>query len=671
MFRRIHKLCGFQKSKPEIAIGGSNSLEKYLETKLSLFLHFKENYIKFPIFENPIVSIVIVNYNQPAFLLECLSSILLNVESPIEVIILDNNSNAVTRELLDRIQNARIILEEKNLDFILGNNKAASFSKAKYLYFLNNDTFVSKKAIENLLKVFSNDRKAGIVGSKLIRTNGNLQEAGCMVWADGTVEAYGKNSQTPFNCSFNFLREVDFCSGASIMIEKELFEKLNGFSTIYQPAYYEDADLCIRCKNIGAKVFFQPASLIIHKENGNITGRAKSLNEKNHPIFYNEHKNYLRTIITPNLIFHQRGVRKTKRVLFIDDELPDVLNGAGQPRTKAFLDFLILEDFQVTFFPIYNNIASLENLDFYQQKGVEVFDRSDNPGKFLYERKGLYDYVVVSRPHNALKVYKTLCWLFPNANFIYDAEALFFSREIEKADFENKPLDDSEKKTLKANEINLVRKFNKIIMVSEKEKNQILPELPDKEIHVWELPYKTRWETPSFISRNHLLYMGGLTSQNQPNVDGILFFANRIFPKIRGTIPDLKLNLIGKLKSDQVKLLINENIQSFGSIKNIEPFFNSAKIFICPQPYGAGISLKLLEAMSYGLPCVASEVATRGLPSGENGVITVSSEKAYIDAIINLYQNEELWEKLKTKNLEYMDRNFSHSILHDKFRAIF
>ena len=670
-FRKINKLCGFQKKNDEHPKSHLDLLEKYLETKLTLFLYSPKNTLMFPVYENPIVSIIIVNYNQTAFLFECLNSIILNVNVTYELIILDNKSDDLTRTFLNRIQNAKIILEESNLDFILGNNKAATFSKGEYLFFLNNDTYVSKNAIENLLAVFKENKKTGIVGSKIIRTNGELQEAGCMVWADGSVEGYGKNSNKPFDCSFNFLRRVDFCSGASILIKKHLFEKLNGFSTKFLPAYYEDVDLALRCKNLGYETYYQPESHILHKENGKISGRAKSLNSKNQPIFYLEHINYLQTIHIPNLIYHQRSADKARRILFIDDELPDTLKGAGQPRTKALLDFMISEGFQVTFFPLFNNAAVHENLLFYQQKGVEIFDRSDSPAKFLYERKGLFDTIVVSRPHNAARIIGILNWLFPNAELIYDAEALFFSREIEKGIFENRPVDDVTKNNLRANEINLIRKFNKIIMVSEKEKEQVFLEFPDKKIHVWPMPYKTREITPPFGLRKNLLYLGGLTSQNQPNVDGIMFFINRVFPKIKSKIPEIKLLLIGKIEDVNVRHLLNSEILSLGSLKDIENHFDSVKIFICPQPYGAGISLKLLEAMSHGVPCVASHVATRGLPEGENGVITVSSESDYVEAISHLYQDEDSWEVSKKKNITFMNKNFSHPIMLEKFKCIF
>ena len=99
--------------------------------------------------------------------------------------------------------------------------------------------------------------------------------------------------------------------------------------------------------------------------------------------------------------------------------------------------------------------------------------------------------------------------------------------------------------------------------------------------------------------------------------------------------------------------------------------FDSSKIFICPQPYGAGISLKLLEAISNGLPCIASPIAANSLPDGENGVLIANNELDYINAILNLNQNEELWESLRNRNLKYIETHFSYSSLHRSFKKIF
>ena len=141
---KISKSCGFPIPKKNYAKEKNSSLDIYLTTKLNIFMADQSNFLEFPIHQNPIISIIIVNYNQVSFLNECLNSILLNVKIPYEVIIIDNNSTNSTLEFLARLKNVNLLLENENLDFILGNNKAATKSNGEYLYFLNNDTYLAK-----------------------------------------------------------------------------------------------------------------------------------------------------------------------------------------------------------------------------------------------------------------------------------------------------------------------------------------------------------------------------------------------------------------------------------------------------------------------------------------------------------------------------------------------
>lgn len=219
---------------------------------------------------NPTVSIIIPVYNQIAFTYNCLQSLSQNLPRYIayEIILIDDNSNDQTYEFINSNTKGLIYLNNNNnRGFLYSCNRASSVAKGTYLCFLNNDTIVKEGWLENLLETFKNDDKVGCVGSKLIFPCGLLQEAGGIIYDDGTTERYG-SLESPCNPEFNIPKEVDYCSGASILIKKKDFDKLGGFDQRYEPAYYEDTDLCLSLKRIlGKKVLYQPLSEIIHFEN--------------------------------------------------------------------------------------------------------------------------------------------------------------------------------------------------------------------------------------------------------------------------------------------------------------------------------------------------------------------------------------------------------------------
>ena len=219
--------------------------------------------------ESPRVSVIILNLSKTVTTLCCLHQLRRCTDrSQVEVIIVDNGSREDQFQLLcEFATDTNIIRLSRNTGFGEGNNIGADHARGEYLVFLNNDAFVPESWIENLLSGFDPASHVGAVGPKFVYPDGRLQEAGAFINADGTAYQRGKNLDSTAE-AYNKSGEVDYISAATLVVRRDLFTKVLGFDLCWDPAYYEDADLCLKLKLIGYSTVYMPEVEVIHVENG-------------------------------------------------------------------------------------------------------------------------------------------------------------------------------------------------------------------------------------------------------------------------------------------------------------------------------------------------------------------------------------------------------------------
>ena len=217
-------------------------------------------------------SLIIPVFNQVAYTRKCLDQLqrLLPDTVQAEVIVVDDASTDETPAVLADLARAWPLLQVHrnagNLGFIHSCNRGAEAASKPFLVFLNNDTVPQPGWLVALLNTFRHYPEAGAVGGKLIYPDGTLQEAGGLIFSDGSGWNFGRNDPAPDHPLYNHVREVDYCSGALLATRRSLFMAVQGFDRRYAPAYYEDTDYCFRVRQEGYKVYYQPESVVIHFE---------------------------------------------------------------------------------------------------------------------------------------------------------------------------------------------------------------------------------------------------------------------------------------------------------------------------------------------------------------------------------------------------------------------
>lgn len=263
--------------------------------------------LKFSYFKQPRVSIVVPVFNQIKYTIECLISVCEYAGSDItyEIIVIDDCSEDETESILKEVENITYLRNAENLGFLLSCNKAAQKTRGEYLLLLNNDVQVTKNWLSPLIEVFEKYANVGLVSPKITYPSGRLQEAGTRINRDGSTQLIGLNDD-PNLPRYNYIREVEYCSGVCLLVKTSLFKAVGGFDPIYQPAYYEDADLNFRIRSQGYKIYYQPNSTVIHHlsvSSNALPGSYKMMmTQKNKQIFGERWQEKLEELNTVRLI---------------------------------------------------------------------------------------------------------------------------------------------------------------------------------------------------------------------------------------------------------------------------------------------------------------------------------------------------------------------------------
>jgi len=173
--------------------------------------------------------------------------------------------------MLRSANGVRVVTNPANAGFLRSCNAGARVARGRYVVFLNNDTIVRGGWLDSLVRTADAEPDVGVVGARIVFPDGTLQECGSFVWRDGHSSQHGRGGD-PARPEFQSVRDVDYCSGACLLVRRELFEAINGFDDRFHPAYYEDVDLAFQARARGYRVIVQPAAVIEHHEGGSYGG---------------------------------------------------------------------------------------------------------------------------------------------------------------------------------------------------------------------------------------------------------------------------------------------------------------------------------------------------------------------------------------------------------------
>jgi O-antigen biosynthesis protein len=609
----------------------------------------------------PLVSVIIPVYGKGEYTLRCLASISNNSpDNPFEVIVVDDCSPDSSYEILKNVVGIRLLSNDKNQGFIRSCNIGAAAAKGQYVYFLNNDTEVTPGWLDELVRTFTEFPGTGLTGSRLIYPDGTLQEAGGIIWQDGSAWNFGRN-QSPLLPIFSYAREVDYCSGASIMVPTALFDELGGFDEHYLPAYCEDCDLALKIREKGRRVIYQPLSTVIHHEgvtSGTDTKQGvKAYQATNTRKLFERWQDRLKSHQPNGQHVDQAKDRcATKRVLLIDLCTPTPDQDAGSVLIYNLMLLLREMDFQVTFIPDDNFLYLHDQTKALQRTGVEVLYSPfvTSVMQHLKEFGARYDLVLLVRPLVVEKNIDLIRKFCPKAKVLFHTVDLHFVRMAREAKLSDRHDKKQVANEMKKREYAAIRAVDATIVVSTAEMELLRPDFPAEKIYLYPLIMEIPGTTRRFGERRDIAFVGSY--QHAPNVDAVLYFILEIMPLLREKLPGVCFHVVGINPPEEILVLASSDVIIEGYVEDLQSLLDNMRVAVAPLRYGAGIKGKIGSAMSVGLPTVATPLAAEGmsLTSGEN-ILIAGDASDFARAIAELYENEPLWNSISEASILFAD----------------
>jgi GT2 family glycosyltransferase len=604
-----------------------------------------------PAIEHPVASFIVVLHDNAHLSLLSLESIVQNAGVSYELIVVDNASSDQTGLMLGRLQGARIIRNETNVGFGPACMQAAAGAVGQYLCFFNNDALLGPGAIDAALANFDNS-EVGAVGGKVLLANGALQEAGNILWSDGSALGYGRDDD-PQLPQYNFRRPVDYCSGVFLLTPRKLFLEMGGFSSEFAPAYYEDADYCMTLWQKGFRVIYEPLAVVRHYESAASGGNELALARmaEHHRKFLHKWNAVLQRHYVPDPahVLAARIALKPGglRILYVDDRVPHRTLGAGFPRSNDILSQLVALGHHVTFSTFTFPLSSDEYSDIPRE--IELFDGLRNRAGLVKDYLPSSDVVWISRPHN---LHVLLNESMPGVvsrpfKLIYDAEAIFSDRARQKSKLEISGTE----MTPAFDEFALARSADTVVVVSESDRVAMLRSgVPSANVIGFRLTASPT--SNSFAERHSFLFVGGIHGSDNPNADSMRYFCDAVWlatQRATGATFIIAGYGSGEILADRN----SPTVHVLGAHPDLQSLYQDARVFVVPTRYAAGLPFKAYEAAAFGVPLVVSSVIARQM-NWRDGVdyLVADNTDAFAQQCGRLYTDEALWGTLRANALQ-------------------
>ena len=645
-----------------------------IQTK-EAFLSERAKSIQLPRVTKPKISVIIPTFNDSEMTLECVAAISKSSNvADLEVVVVDDGSNIQITHHLELLTNVNLVRLETNGGYSFAVSKGVENARGEFIFLHNNDAQVLPNALSHLVSTLEREPTIGAVGGLVLTEDLKIQEAGCAIDRKGFGFQFG-NGQPYSDGTYRHARDVDYCSAVGLMLRKSTWSEVGGYSEEFRPAYYEDTDLCFKIHDLGLGIRYNPLAVIIHREgssHGNGTFGGKAFQFRNRRFFAKKWESRLSThpMIGDSPLkgvefsrFHNHD--QVREVVVFDAKIPDPTEDSGSVRMSEIVGLLSAEGVKIHFASEGSRISEWAKDLLSTDQNVAFHYGNDSLLNALQATRTERPLIWVARPDVFARALATINEIRPKGFVVYDsvdAHILRLQREVDyfrknaPARLEGAEIALAQMRRLESAAIGAA---DLTVSVGESDTEFFRQLVPNANLLEISNIHRSNGTTVERVGRSDVLFVGGY--QHPPNVHAALFAINQIMPEVWKLLPNVRLVLAGSHPPEELKNHASNRIQIPGWADSLDPFYDRAAVVIAPLPYGAGVKGKVGDAMSRGIPLVASPsaVESMGATVGEEVMVAVSGQE-FATSILHLLGEAGLsdWSRLSELSQGFIEREF-------------
>lgn len=623
-----------------------------------------------PAFPDPIVSMILPVHSQPEYTATCVRAIAATATMPYELIVVDDTATAAVKDVVAGISGARILVNEENLGYTGSLRRGADEARGRYMVLMNDDVVPQAGWLEAMVGCAESAPDIGVVVPLYLDPSGAMKEAGSIIWRDGSAENFGRGEGNLNRSRYRYRRDVDYGSGACLLIRTAAYDAAGGLDEQFSPAYYEDVDLCFSAREAGHRVVFEPRAQVVHVEGAtagtDVTSGTKRFQVVNRDVFIRKWGHRLDRQPAPGTepriaCRHRPG----PQVLIVDERVPTPDRDGGSYRMWGLIEAFQEAGCVVTLLPL-DAVGAEPYASTLEERGVEVL-RSPLDADLELEALGpALDLAVLSRPLVAARFVYRLRLQAPAARLVYDTVDLHYAREARRAAIEGipatKPIS-----ALRELELAMVRSCDTTLAVTEEEARELREAVPDADVRVLPVGQEPLPGPSSPDGRAGLIFLGNFA--HEPNADAARFLVERVMPRVWAQEHDARVTLVGADPPPELQALVGPRVEVSGWLEDLAPTLAAARVAVAPTRYGAGLKIKNVVAMAHRVPVVTTGLGAAGLGSGEH-LLVADEPDEIARLIVALLRDDALWQRTSEAAGSYVQENFSRRVMAQRAHSL-